>query len=186
MKNEVIKFNDVQFTCTINDRNEVFVPIKPLCEALGISHAAQTEVIKNNPLTASTVSLNETVGSDGKVREMLHLPIQYVFGWLFGIDVRKVKPEAADALIAYQMECYRVLYKAFYSTPEKEQALLLAATTKERDIATTQKEIAEAQLMKRQASQAETAAKKRLEEILKRDYTQNAPNLFENQTNELD
>ncbi|OPC86634.1 hypothetical protein BTV54_06205 [Pasteurella multocida subsp. multocida] len=37
------------------------------------------------------------------------LPIDYLNGWLFGIDVKRVKPEIRDLLITYKKECYKAL-----------------------------------------------------------------------------
>ena len=44
---------------------------------------------------------------------MLCLPLDYISGFLFGINADRVKPEVRDRLIQYQRECYRVLAEAF-------------------------------------------------------------------------
>jgi hypothetical protein len=44
---------------------------------------------------------------------MLSLPLDYLNGWLFGINVNRVKAEIRERLIPYQKECYRVLAEAF-------------------------------------------------------------------------
>jgi hypothetical protein len=44
---------------------------------------------------------------------MTCLPLDYLSGWLFGINATRVKPEVRDRLIRYQRECYRVLAEAF-------------------------------------------------------------------------
>ena len=51
----------------------------------------------------------KTTGNDGKEYQMLCLPIEYLNGWLFGIDVKRVKPEIRDLLITYKKECYKAL-----------------------------------------------------------------------------
>ncbi|WP_336368925.1 phage antirepressor N-terminal domain-containing protein, partial [Avibacterium paragallinarum] len=43
-------------------------------------------------------------------QQTLCLPIQYLNGWLFGIDVKRVKPEIRETLITYKRECYQALF----------------------------------------------------------------------------
>lgn len=44
---------------------------------------------------------------------MLCLPLDYLNGWLFGINANRVKPEVKDALLRYQRDVYCVLADAF-------------------------------------------------------------------------
>jgi len=44
---------------------------------------------------------------------MQTIPFKFVFGWLFRIDSRKVKPEAKETVVKYQVECYNALYDHF-------------------------------------------------------------------------
>lgn len=86
-----------------------YATMKPICEAIGVNWRAQYNRMIRHPVLNSTVVMMTTVAEDGKAREMLMLPIEYLNGWLFGIDVNRVKPEIKDKLIAYQRECFRVL-----------------------------------------------------------------------------
>lgn len=92
---------------------EKFVPIKPICEVLGIESEAQRQKILNHPLLSPTALLNKVVAADGKEREMFCLPLEFVFGWLFTINSSNVAPEAKEAVEKYQLECYRALYHHF-------------------------------------------------------------------------
>lgn len=56
-----------------------------------------------------------TVAEDGKNREMLCLPIQYLNGWLFGIDINRCNPEIRDTLIKYKKECYQALHDYWFN-----------------------------------------------------------------------
>lgn len=101
----------------INDRDillireaEQFVPIKPICDALGVTFRSQLKKLENDPILSSTVTLRVTVGGDFKHREMVCLPSRYIFGWLFRIDARNVKPEARETMLKIQRMCYDVLY----------------------------------------------------------------------------
>ncbi len=44
---------------------------------------------------------------------MLCLLLDYINGFLFGINARRVKPELRDRIITYQQGCYQVLAAAF-------------------------------------------------------------------------
>lgn len=48
-----------------------------------------------------------------KTSYMLALPLDYLNGWLFGMNADRVKSEIRDRLIKYQLECYQVLADAF-------------------------------------------------------------------------
>ncbi len=93
----------------------IFVPVRPLCEQLGLSWPAQFERIKRDPVLveiAQGVRVTRTP-EEGGDQEMLSLPIGYLNGWLFGISTSRVKAELRDKVIQYQRECYRVLWEAF-------------------------------------------------------------------------
>jgi len=97
----------------IIEAGEKMIPIKPICEALGISHKPQIERLRVDPILSSVVTLSVTTGADGKQYEMTVIPLKYVFGWLFLIDSRNVKPEAREAVLNYQKECYNTLWAYF-------------------------------------------------------------------------
>lgn len=130
MTTELVKIQDVDVYCPIQN-GEVFVPVKPICEVLGIAHQAQQEVIKKHPIISSVVMLSMTTGSDGKQYEMTCIPLRYAFGWLFGIDARSVKPEAYENVIRYQTSAYEALYERFYLEPVLQKQKLLAVLEKE-------------------------------------------------------
>jgi hypothetical protein len=44
---------------------------------------------------------------------MVCLPLDYVSGFLFGLNATRVKPELRERVILYQRECYKVLAEAF-------------------------------------------------------------------------
>jgi hypothetical protein len=50
------------------------------------------------------------------MQEMTCLPLDYLNGWLFGVNANRVKPEVRERVIRYQKECYRVLADAFQGT----------------------------------------------------------------------
>ena len=91
------------------ERNGVYyAAMKPICEAIGLDWHGQRKRINRHPvLSEGAVMMNSpSLGGD---QEMLMLPLKYLNGWLFGIDVNRVRPEIRDKLIAYQKECFEVL-----------------------------------------------------------------------------
>lgn len=95
------------------ENGEKLIPIKPICEALGIDIESQRKKIKDDDFLSSTAVLSTAVGGDGKDREMFCLPLKYIFGWLFTINPKNVKEEAREAVTQYRVECYDVLYRHF-------------------------------------------------------------------------
>lgn len=89
------------------------IPIKPICEALGIDAKNQREKIQDDEDLNSTGVLSTSVGGDGKDREMYCLPLKMVFGWLFTINPKNVKPEARESVREYRKQCYDALYAYF-------------------------------------------------------------------------
>jgi hypothetical protein len=89
------------------------VAMKPICENIGIDWKSQHRKITTHPVLKSTMVMVTTVAEDGKLRDMLMLPVKFLNGWLFGIDSNRVKPEIQECLISYQTECFEVLANHF-------------------------------------------------------------------------
>lgn len=118
MKNlELANVNNVSII-GLSDGGEMLVPIKPICEALGIATQSQIEKIKVDEKLSSVATLSIATGADGKQYKMFSIPFKYVFGWLFTINPKNVNPEAKDALLKYQMQCYDILYDHFMGPQE--------------------------------------------------------------------
>ncbi|MEX2564648.1 MAG: phage antirepressor N-terminal domain-containing protein [Cyclobacteriaceae bacterium] len=97
---------------------EKLVPIKPICQALGVDFATQKEKIENDEILSSTVGLSPTVAADGKEREMFCIPFKFVFGWIFTINPANVKEEVREGLVRYKLACYNALYQSFTDSQE--------------------------------------------------------------------
>lgn len=97
------------------DKPAVFVPIRPICDQLGLSWPAQFERIKRDPVLSEVsqgVRVTRTPAQGGE-QEMLCLPIEYLNGWLFGVSASRIRAELRDKVLRYQRECYLVLWEAF-------------------------------------------------------------------------
>lgn len=107
----ISRVNNVDIVAANDAEN--FVPIKPICEALGIDANGQKQRIERDEILGSTACMIHAVASDGKDREMYAIPFRFVFGWLFSIDASKVREDAQEVVIKYKMECYNALYEYF-------------------------------------------------------------------------
>ena len=131
--------NKQQIVIVLKDGDEL-VPVRPICDALGLNFSGQHQRINRDPILSSTVCTVHTVGGDEKNREMVAIPLKFTFGWLFTIEVNQVKEEAREAVLQYQLECYDALYDHFISYRDfdryKNERLLekLADYDYERDV----------------------------------------------------
>lgn len=91
----------------------VFVAIKPICDALGVSPDRQRDRVRRDPVLSEGATMMG-VPSTGGVQETFCLRLDLLQGWLFGIDAARVKPEARDRVLAYKRECCAVLFRHFY------------------------------------------------------------------------
>ena len=109
---ELVRFADRDLVA-VKKNETVYVALKPICEALEIDYAGQRRMVMRDDVLKTTVDATSTVGADGKQREMLCLPLDYLNGWLFRIKASHF-PESKRALIVrYQKECYRALAEHF-------------------------------------------------------------------------
>lgn len=110
--NVLAKVNGIEIQVVENNASKL-IPIKPICEALEIDYPRQFSKIKEDEFLSSVVALTPTTGADGKTYEMVCLPFEFVFGWLFTINPKNVKEEAREAVAKYRVECYRALFEYF-------------------------------------------------------------------------
>ena len=96
--------------------DSIFVPVRPICTLLGLNWAGQQQRIQRDAVLSEAVrSVFVTHTEPNRTRqiEMLCLPLDYMHGWLFGLNANRVRPELRERIIRYQKECYRVLSEAF-------------------------------------------------------------------------
>lgn len=112
MQTLISKINGVDIV-TVERDGEIFVPIKPICEAIGIDVDAQRNKLNSDQFFNSTTAIIAAVAADEKEREMYCIRLRDVYGWLATINPGKVAPEAREAVAVYRRECYDVLYEHF-------------------------------------------------------------------------
>lgn len=109
----LIPFNGDEIMAITKDGKKFVVP-KQICENLGLDWSAQRQKIERDSVLSSTMVMITTVAKDGKNREMSVLPLEYLNGWLFGIDDTRVKEAIRPKIIEYKKQCYIVLYEYFH------------------------------------------------------------------------
>lgn len=109
----IARVNNVDIVSTSDEQK--LVPIKPICEALGIDDKAQRNRIYRDDILSSTVVMTTLVAADGKEREMFCLPLEYIFGWLFSIDHERISDDSKAMVLHYKRECYHALFLHFTS-----------------------------------------------------------------------
>jgi len=112
------RVNNVSIVLTSDENNRKLIPIKPICEALGIDIDSQRQKLNEDDFLSSVTVLSTATGADGKQYEMVCLPYEFIFGWLFTINPKNVKEEAREAVAKYWIECYKALFYYFSSQSE--------------------------------------------------------------------
>jgi hypothetical protein len=91
----------------------VWVPVRRICEALGVSERGQMERIQRDPVLSEEMRSARVTLADGRTFEMACLPLKYIRAWLFGINANRVKEEIRDKLIQYQREVIEIIDRHF-------------------------------------------------------------------------
>jgi hypothetical protein len=113
----------------VDGRQEVLIPLRPICDFLGIDWSGQRQrILRDRVLSAVLTEVVMSVGvtptdigaSSRRPRSsvMLCLPLEYLNGWLFGINAARVRPELQQRVERYQRDCYKVL-AAFFMERER-------------------------------------------------------------------
>ena len=106
---QTVNFHN-QTLITLEKDGNHYVAMKPICENIGLDWASQFTRIKRDEVLNSVIVMITTTGADRKIYKMLCLPIQYLNGWLFGVDTNRVKAQIKETLITYKKECYQALF----------------------------------------------------------------------------
>lgn len=115
MEKQVLFYDDEVTAVLVeeNGRREIYVPLRPICNYLGVTWPSQRNRINRDPVLSKKVKGVFITNTPGGQQSMTCLPLNYLNGWLFGINASRVKEEIRSRLIRYQEECYEVLAEAF-------------------------------------------------------------------------
>jgi hypothetical protein len=98
----------------INGRHQIYVPVRPISEYLGLAWSAQLRRMKRDEVLAeglTSVSIRDTQVQQRY--DVMCLQLELLPGWLFGISPSRVRPDLQDKIKRYRRECYQVLWQAF-------------------------------------------------------------------------
>ena len=100
----------------------IYIPIKPICENLGIDYKTQLDKINSDSVLSKARGLIPLATNSG-AQSTLCLPLKYMYGWLMKLNPSKVAPHVSDKLIQYQELIYDVIYDHFH--PKQEISTIL-------------------------------------------------------------
>lgn len=112
-------YGDTVFAILVekDGEKEVYVPIKPISDALGLDWSGQYQRIQRDAELSEVCELIGVTTIKSERRrgrpEYLSVPLEFLAGWLFGVSTNRVKPELREKVRRYKLECYRVLHAHF-------------------------------------------------------------------------
>lgn len=123
-----IPFYEDSLIVQLGEDGEIYVALRPIVEAIGLSWGSQLNRIKRDAVLSKkmqtlSVFVTNTQGEEiGQNREVVCLPKQYVSGFLFGISAGRIKDhKLRTKVIQFQEEAHLFLDAAF--TGDAESAL---------------------------------------------------------------
>ena len=98
-------------TIYVSDEIVPHVPLRPICEALGLDWRSQQRKLNSAKKRWGVVMM--TTPSAGGVQQSLAIPLSRLYAWLHSITASKVKPQVRPTLERYHEECDAVLAQHF-------------------------------------------------------------------------
>jgi hypothetical protein len=111
----LIPFSVHRHTFSVAKAEVPLVPIRPICEALGIDSKVQRRKLHSHPTFGSVGVMVTSTASDGKLYDMFAMPADMVMGWLLTIHPDRVAPRVRGALVEFQRHLFRAAYEAWTS-----------------------------------------------------------------------
>ena len=109
---EVNFYGDTLLVALVDDAP--YVALRPIVDFIGIDWASQYQRLQRDDVLDEERRLVNMVGADGRQREMVSLPLEFLPGWLFGIVGSRFKDaEKAAKLKRYRRECFKALWREF-------------------------------------------------------------------------
>ena len=109
---QVISFHGSELV-TLKVEDVIYTAVKPIVKARGLDWGGQQQKLSksNDKFNCRDISM---VAKDGKIREMLCMPLKKLNGWLFSINPEKVRADLREKVIQYQEECFEALYNYWH------------------------------------------------------------------------
>jgi phage antirepressor YoqD-like protein len=93
---------------------ELYAPVRPLVENLGIMWSNQFTKLKKNRERFCVLEIRTQLPGDDQSRRVVCIPVRKLAGFLATIDPRKCREEVRDKLRLYQAECDDALWQYWH------------------------------------------------------------------------
>lgn len=103
----ITRINEVEILAS---RDNQYVPIRPICQALGIDPEGQRQKIQRDYFLSRVTCMIKATGKDGKQYDMFAIPYMFVFGWIQSIEESRIDPIAAENVFRFKSQCIKSLY----------------------------------------------------------------------------
>ncbi|WP_314721439.1 phage antirepressor N-terminal domain-containing protein [Rahnella variigena] len=104
-----------------------YIAMRPIVENIGIDWTGQSVKLRNQKEKFNCRDIS-MVAADGKLRQLLCIPLRKLNGWLFSINPERVRADIKDKLIQYQEECFSVLHEYWTKGEVKKKSRQSSAT----------------------------------------------------------
>jgi hypothetical protein len=124
--------NDAIFI--VEHNGEPYVPVRPLCENMGLDWKTQYRKLMEKKERFSVVMMTTQLPGDQQRREVVCIHLKKVAAWLNSIEPNKVAPHLKDKVETYQIECDEVLWNYWtkgVGLPDRDLANKLVVGTSE-------------------------------------------------------
>jgi hypothetical protein len=113
VQKQILFYGD-QIVAVQMEDGSVFVPIRQMCELLGIGYQGQIDRIRRDAVLQKYEAEVLVANPEGGGAQATNcLALKYVPGWLFGITASRVREEVREKLILYQEQVYDIIWQAF-------------------------------------------------------------------------
>src|SRR5579859_3448727 len=104
----------VAVSLEIHGQRKIYVPLRPICEYLGLSWSSQLQRLKDDEVLSEGLSSVLLSNTEGRQRYTVTcLQLELLPGWLFSLNPKRVRADLQEKIKHYRRDCYRVLWEAF-------------------------------------------------------------------------
>ncbi len=97
-----------------NGKQGVSVPLRPICEYLGLSWSSQLQRLREDEVLSEALSSVLLSNTEARQRySVICIELEFLPGWLFSLNPKRVRPDLQEKIKKYRRDCYRVLWEAF-------------------------------------------------------------------------
>jgi len=94
----------------VEHNGEPYTPMKSIVEGMGLAWQPQAKKLQANAKRFGTITIKVTDALDGKLREMISMPLRKLPAFMASINPSRVKPELKETIELYQEECDDALW----------------------------------------------------------------------------